>query len=561
MTCDFQDITACGGICHCDRFSNNVDAWFGLDEFIDCFGDLNVYGAGLGCLPCFDHPADWGASSLGVISSGKRFLMSYDRSAIGQTAARLNNRDARGMIHDLKTGQSRLVPLTIAYIRAPVYHNTLGLECLDDACRASYPSVVPPCDGGVLVGESVEAFFPDMFFYHGYGFPSNQVGVVRCANCHGSLSPFETIFVRHTLDRDRPIPVVFRSGILRQTAFARSGGRIGLDLYTPCTGNLSVPCRARVRNSSCLSGLSFNTTPPESYASISIKNRFDIVHVRENTAQFHNDVPDVDFKNAVLDFVKTAQFPGWVDGNGNTVNPVNFNQLDVPFPNQLFDYWRRDFNFWQFNGTLRTPEELLPVIDTVELSDSHLQNSRCKFNPSLVIRHASIELSLVAHTLLSGGTSFIKPYSKFKITFDLSIKSGTLFNRAGRDATPDQPCQYTRTWLADDDPNQLALPTITQGSIYDEWRPTVTDDVPVYIFAGKEINIPHQIVWSGCLNDHSKPQVPTVPIGNTTDLDNRCRAGLGAMQSVQILGEPTYVDSDRNNPTHIYKGFVTIGFN
>lgn len=588
----------CGGCANC--FNNSpVPTWnhpttcyMGMDYIAsgqECADDVTCLSegrtcCGLGCRICKDDLGDW--INYGVDNLGKRFLMRYEQS-IDAGLPLVQARDAFGKLHDLRSNEPWQVPIPTSFIRAPVWGNHNGQECLGiDGCDWTYTisplSValgVGPNGGGICDDASNEPVntrmiyhYPDTTFKTGFKVPKS----------------FENLHCREPKDSSNLIVVPITGEYLNQTVFLRSYRN------KACTANALVGARSKVSRSgmNCSASYAFGnrigdvcTELDREYYNENIASRsiFDFIRLLDVTAGFTQN-PNAPFvnkgvsilKTAVINTIATGQFSGPQLG-------INFKQLDA-VPSTIEKY-RRNWNLLHGEAC-----EDLPVVDGLEFQ-GQLQNAKIPIPPELsgslpgfdpqdpegkqrkqvipaelVITEIDVEASVVLHRVnwhentdpkSDGYEQQVRPHIRLKMQAKLAVRMSEEIT-----AVLKQP------WLSKDSPNfETEVKVTPQADCYTQVLPTVTglDKVEYVINAdGKQYvldTIPETVTWWGCLGSFSNPSSEDERyIWRDTGNSNVFYALAEDFAGTRVPGGCDYTHTHPDDPSQVYTGNVMLAF-
>ena len=447
---------------------NNPECWVGLPGSTSSgLGELReILGCDTGCIPCRDEPSllmDM-ADSL----HGSRWLAPNDRV--------IGSRDARGLLHDLRSGEGHLVPTAIVYRRGTCWSND-GRECFDhNVCTCwgvNEVSSSPPvgsvlCDDGTAVGGELKGLFADRFFYVGNRWPFRNAGQTVVGGQGVYCRKFPDSLDRLSPDRDHLVaasaPALFG---VPDPIFLHTGGPDDEIRRPACSTNYFVPCTAFNQGGVCPGAFSNvqpgpDPQPPPVYYNDggTSRRRFDRLRILKNTAQLRDDSPlfpladksQIAARNRILDLVAGSGFG--VDGGlcqpgGTDPRCIDFQQLDYQLPalgnSAVGSYWR----VWSARH--------LPIEDRPEVPGvfgvCELEQSGCLVDCTLRVDFILFQVQLYAHRLQDDANinrpKFVDPHARARILVECSVEAS--FRNS------DAPCVLSRPWRDVLDPGHTVV--------------------------------------------------------------------------------------------------------
>lgn len=486
---------------------------------------------------CDDHELATIADSL----DGKRWLA--PGSGVNET-----NRDAHGMLHDLRSNSYHAVQPRSEWKRGTCWDNDRR-ECFGpDACSCwpvvrSAPEVMGDCNGAP-VGEPLRGLLPDPMMRLGHGWP--PVGVAGNVN---RIAGGDTFYCRRFADarvpssgETAPATVILfpqRTPAVKDLAEGAIGP-VGAS-YSSCNGNILAYCSAKIEppspNADCGTSI-WNDRPGDWYnnATDGSRGRFSQVRltlgsnpprILECDAATPLQLATAKLKNKVLEFVFRETFDG-----------IRFDRLrnvQIDFPNaQLGSYAR----FWSSNDG---PGRLVPGV----YGDCRLAGSGCPVDVELRIKHVEflglIQVLYLRRTeSLDPGNRWVEPHVRLLFVVELETT-----------ARLTEACRIKRY---DGDTETVTLNGLNVEPPID-WIEFVDTE-------GSPVIPPRTVEWRGYLGAKSRPSATSrrafvnPRVGQTL-----CSAVADTVRDIQVPGWPMLKDTRPESPAGIYAGEITIGFN
>lgn len=506
-------------------------------------GDEAFWGrlCGFGCNHCDDKSltamVDW--------EGGTRWLEPIPDST-------LHNRDARGMLHDLRSDEYHLVPERMSYTRGTCWKNS-GVECFGtDVCGCwggnissnRYDPILGTCEDGTSIWEEMHDFQTDEFFYIGDQWPP-QTHVSR-RGIQGPRSAYCRKFQDGRVEEPSPINESTRV----QTQAPWLGGLPGKAEHllgsmflsaSACNRNLLQHCVGPVVSNSICDTSAGNTWTRFWYNEDDVsRHRFDKLRIVSNDARIEDapelmgdtDLASIAFKNAVLEFAKAHDF-----------GDMTFGELDStatdPTPSNAVGQFVKTFNA-DGNG---------PVIPGL-LPNSHLAQSGCPVTVVVTVEHAIMRCDLV-FTRVGPRTfpepdTFVETHGRFHIIVWLKIEASV------------EGCVMQQMWRSEGDP--LREQSITIGADGYTVEPNI--DTIVYRDAENRVVRPGPLVeWRGLLGGNSRPtsrsqrwHIRETHLGGPI-----CTQMADKTTALVVPAWPTLIDSLPGSPNQLYAGSVTVG--
>lgn len=428
------------------------ECWVGLPG--SDAGGLGVLselvGCGTGCMSCSDDPANLLAMKDSL--NGERWLAPDEKS--------LANRDARGLLHDLRSGEGHLIPTLVRYIRGTCFSNDAE-ECFDNnTCTCwgvnsvprSPPEGATSCEDGTALGGVLSGLFPDRFFFVGQVWPYRDHGQQQTSLGGMYCRRFPDTLDSLSPDRDHRV-VAVPSGLfgIPDPVFMRTEGADSR--LEACVTNMFVVCVGKNKGGTCPGSFSepsvTGVPPPEFYNNgTASRQRFNEMRILANTAHIRDDSPmltevdkaDIAARNRVLDTVKTTGFG--VNGGTCTGPPncIKFDRLDSQVPalgnGAIGAYWR----VWSGR---HLPQADRPTVPGV-FGQCEMFHAGCPVTCELHIDFVLFQCKVIAHALTDDGVATfpkrIEPHARARILVECSIR-----------ATLDDDCVLSMPWSDADD--------------------------------------------------------------------------------------------------------------
>lgn len=545
---------------------------------------------GFGCERCSDR--DEGLDQYEFLD-GARWLMPSQVS--GQRPW-----DARGMIHDLRSNQYHPIPGRIVYERGTCWQND-GLECFGaDACACFGANTIDPIvENGECspVGSPLPGLLPDEFFRTGYHWPPNSV--------EGSGQGNEIWHCRKF--GETRLPAAAGGGHVRSTVIVdptHSGGMDGVterlmdpallssnvcqsDRLAHCTGRFAPgsPCYLNSAHGVCTEHNTPEHCGDQYHDSAGRNGLFDHLKIdRDNTAHIVGSDdgysqlagPTAAWKNAILDIVKTVEFPLEPE-EGGAERTISFGALDHQeglriYPsNSAIGWFQREWF-----GTAVTAVKVPNGSGT-----GRLRQAGCLFDYSTFITRVKIVCRLILqqhrHVNPDDTRKYIYPLARLHIIALTSIRIGNLHRPTERGV--DVGCGFVSSrdgepvdldvrneWMGEGFSNVLyglarQQPPVDPGLFEPEIGVADYGESFMFFNSDGQQFIPSPFVeWRGFLGGHSKP----------TSEDQREGIGTGlsctriAELRLAVPGWPTHVDTpggaDGDDPAGVYGGHVVVEF-
>lgn len=513
------------GYSPCSGFSDGAGSflhWVGMDVG-DGEGQLCGCCCEIGCESCTEESAGTGQAWV----DGQRWL---------RPAAVRDGRDARGLLHDLKTNEPHRVPVQVTYDKAPCFDMD-GHECYGDIqspheqglCRCDDLSGCgegdPRC-AGVPAGGVCGGLHPDRFTYKGH----TWTGGAEHFRCRET---FESAGSARWFD-----PVRLFGNPLYQAAFVRSDNR-----SYHCTSNRMSLCGGVSYGSECVE-------PPPHPGEY---------YIGEDHQAF--SFCTIDYDNVTL------AIPPGLGPSSVVVRQLKalaiqrvtalpgLNQLDYrPFldgprvgNNSIVDRWGRTWGFglspddWRAQGNVAT------------FNNCKLRQSGCPVRVELFVRFAAVEMSLVAHRTINRGgppnRSLIEPRLWPSVRIRLYAELGIHAELIG-------PCVRSRhgesvALEVVNDPAYVQPPVVS---------PIGADSIVFLDDAGTEFIPPVVADWWGYHGEFGAiPWEPVEYNENENTTAKCCQLGY-YLHGTEVRGWPTASDSQPEAPASLYLGKVTLGF-
>ncbi|MEK6675684.1 MAG: hypothetical protein AABZ47_08525 [Planctomycetota bacterium] len=572
-------------------------------------------GSGAGCdTGCWVCPDDSILPGAEVFKDGRRWVRAH-----GSEFAR----DARGNLHDLKTGVTRKVPGQAMHYRvAPVY-DQFGKECFGlDFClgrpvcddgenpldpgnpspsqNCGHGTEFPNCGCAEATNNRLKSLYGDCTVFTGIHWPMrDDTGDIQCRSIH----------------QHGERVVIARSSRIHQAMFIRFG---------PCTGNLLVGLIGRVVTSRCLGSYQsqkkcteFDPIPPDFYAAqlpgepgVFERQRYfttckidylwdpnpilNYPKIRATFSMPHDDPRITNTKSLALRKIVGRASDGRVSFPRavNALQPIVFDRLEneaITAPtatNNNFQMWSREWNGFSTSPDIAS----LPVV--LSMPNCRMKHSRCPVRVDLVFCYVKVEASLVPmaecqaldHT---GANPLYLTRSHLLVSGRIRIRA-----RLGLRATMSGTCTLSRPWLSA--PNNSVM--ITVGN---EWRhyggllpsrvmPKVSPELDeiVYVYAdGTRWTPPLDVTWLGMLGPSSNPAwgdcfqptptprrctrwaldfPSTTPVQKTmqyiaSSLSFRLQDGA-TPKGIRLYGWPVLPQTRPSEPDQLYGGHVALSF-
>lgn len=502
---------------------------------------------GYGCLHCDDTKLDQQFDQL----DGKRWLAPVDAP---------QGRNARGVFQDALSHDNIPVRDYTEFRRGNCWKNAAagaisGVECFGtDICSCVFENSTTRiaasdgrCSDGTIVGDPLQAFLPDEFFYTGYKFPPatappNWIDAngLYCRRFQDARLPGgwdSTV----SLGVERLATGFFTESVL-MPVFAGDSA---------CERDWFVDCTQRVVTSpSSVCGTSAAQQwidPPQDYyePNQQIREQFDPLVIQSNTAHIRNstdamgdrDDATIDFKNKVLEFIKTQGFPVGVFD-------LRFNELDYQWEQHIGLYHR---NWFETSGT---PLEIPNIFGVC-----HLAKTGCPVEVHAHIAVASFLVRLMFHKAVqhnADGTSdqLAIPYAVAHILGELRYQ-----------AVLPEPCTMLQSWRAPDDPlheQEITLAADGRGNMIVP-QPEGIDWIVFKDPEGRSFHPTPMVEWRGRLGGWTRPTAFGQRHGVLAGVQS-CQRLMDNMSGTRIPGIPDSVDSVPDDRAQIYGGEVTIGF-
>lgn len=511
--------------------------WFEKDQFWACmhtsYMDADLIGCDVGCWPCDDLEG----FRIGVDSYGRRWI---------RPSLAAESRDATGVRRAISSDTPVLLARGTTYFElAPCWRQTTHGDVLEHFEKAIC-ACNDACPADPTVCEFLDGFLHTCFACTGVRWPPNAF---ICTSK----------YVGHV-----PLLLTMLTNAFGQAALARTSYRTAL--YEPntwCTSNIGVLCWGHTESSDC------TVYPPNwpNYYDEPHHTVWDYAEITSFAARFGQDatLPDdyqaaIDARNVVMEFIQ-ADIAAGFDSDMH-LDQIDSQRRDAPWEanwNATMDYWGRGWNplaeGWAFAA--------LPAV--MEFPGSKLVNTGHPVIAEYVIMGAGIEMSMVLHRRkttppCAGGprspeeTHAIFPLIRMKVTVSMGM----------RVTFPDSEFRYLdRTWREASDPNRLLRLQIVNG--YDQPFPRIipanSDQVTYIDDAGRQLDPPPLIVWSGHLGFFSDP--PTADRFHYDLFAGRARectavaAGLDGMLIPAIESHP---DNDEGDRKRIWTGGLKLKF-
>ncbi len=497
-----------------DTTAEHGECRIGFDDLAD-FGQRELGGCGMGCWACKDYPDEIIAHVQH--EGGTRWL---------RPAPAGSNRDAAGMLHDLRSGEAHPIGPRMIYERSPCYRQD-GEECFGRfPCRCwrggldvMEPSVPGgPCSGGEQAGEAITSeHFPDAFGYRGWDWPmhADQIECRRFQDLQASRVPASPLLIA-----GMPAPV-----FLRYSQFGVS-----------CAPNGFIPCLAHPQNNpgnDCLGFWKNHPTPfdypgwPDHW--LNDRSRFDELRLTENTARFEPsrlsspmDHVGIELKNRALVHVRDTTFR---DGSPNG---VSFDRVDLD--RSIYDgasQWHRSFNRDQDCAMLALPETLLGTFPDCRLA---LAGDRITMNWHVLSVAVTVLLVTQKYFLGQQQGSFVLDEIEYHARAQIDIRTA---------------------WIGP--------PTLDHHEDCSR-LPTAPGDRIVYLDNGRPFRPPQRIIWLGYLGrlgaDPTNRQ--SIWLGDT--IEGHCDAVADGVSVNPVDGWPVLGVNTPGRPSGHYGGRLRLEF-
>jgi hypothetical protein len=510
--------------------SDSPGCWVGLHQNLN-FGDLELYGCDEGCGACPDYPDELQSHNWSH-ESGSRFM----RPMPGV-------RDARGLVHDLISGEAHPFNLNpglyekgACYGQANtriIFPQQFGTECFGASpCQcfdftSPIPSGEPASCGGMGVGEVMhkgETFFPDAFTFVGTTWHNE---FLNCRN----FREFGTI----------PVPVgpnLSPAGLMTNTVRSSSIKGPG-----NCSTNAYVMCLAEVKStSSCLGEYAadpvFGGNPPTHYMSnTACRTMLEHLQVQSNTMRLASGgafpfvkTPELDLKNKILDYMKVKEFV--VFGNPNR---IRFAELDINLSQAAS---ARAHYFKELNGFRDCSLSISPQpagwvenFTNWTLSDgTPIPQVDCR------VHFARMDVASIAEKFV--GQDGMELEYHIRVKFEIEVKY-VVVDAGTSGVVNNEDC--------------MLLPVAPTGK-----RIIYRDQL------GRRLRPPRRVIWRGYLGRLGQGGTPRQPalFGAT---QQSCRSIAENIGNLEVPGWPVLKDSWPDEPAQLYQGgirfsqFVPLG--
>lgn len=468
-------------------------------------------------------------------------------------------RDAHGLYHDLRSHEGAPVRPYMEYHRGTCWKNARGfasgIECFGgDVCSCVFDNSTTRkvvgtetrCSDGTPIGEPLQAFLPDEFFYTGYRFPPTTAppnwidanGLV-CRRFQDARLPSGWNSVV-SLGAERINSGMGDTEAMLMPVFASDAACVR-DWLVECTQKV-VRSPASVCHTSA--GHQWGPLQQDYYeASQSVRTRFSHLILWANTAHIRNstdamgdrDDATIDFKNKVLEFVKTNEF--------RTPN-IRFDRLSYAWE-QMIGLYSRDW----FRITPEPVEEVPNVFGAC-----HLAKSGCPVEVRVYVDAVNMRTRLMLHKLMQHNlddtsTPWAVPYAVFYIGAEMLYV-----------ATLPEPCIMHQSWRPEDDPLREQPITIGRDARFNTIAPE-PEGIDWIVFKDPEGRTFHPtpfVEWRGRLGGWTRPTA----FGQRERIPSNegCTGVSARVDGVRIPGIPDAAESHPDDRAQIYGGEVTVGF-
>ncbi len=524
------------------------DATTGFQPPDELFWGLDC---GVGCIHCSDvglvNQIDW--------LDGRRWL------AIIEETLPIRNRDARGILHDLRSNEYHPIVESMFYTRGTCWKNPTvdegvirdnGIECFGtDVCSCwgenifSSSSDGGQCRGNTFAGNPMNGFRTDDFFYMGHRWPivvSAQVTAQFMNSMYCRKFQDGRFIGPPTENRSRGVQIVVQ----------RLGGIPGKSEHmlvpvflstSACNRNLLQHCAGPIATGTdCLTSAEHSfqrfwyAEGPEGDVT---RHRFDKLRIIFNTAQLTETGEPVHdssiaFKNAVLQFVANHNFDG-----------IRFNELDstsIDPPGANVGEYVKEYDAGESDG---------PIIEGL-LPNSRFMRSKCPIAVTVRVQQVFMRCDLIINRV--GQREFPIPFTwgeahaRFQVMIWLSIK-----------ATGDSVLR--QSWRAEEDPLREQSITIDNN--------VVVPDIDTISYRNAEDRVvrPGPLVeWRGMLGGNSRPSSVAQrfnfrreDLGGSICNQIANQGYITGTEFLEVPGWPALVDTNPAEPNRLYSGSMLIG--
>jgi hypothetical protein len=497
-----------------------------------------------------DQPSE--IHAVGRIDGGKRFMMSNPGGFI--------NRDAWGMLHDLRSSVPHLIPGQVQYIRGTCRDN-FGQECFGlNVCHCYGENAASGkigtgstggCRGGVGGGETfetqlIDGLWQDEQLAMGYRWPVQNMQDTRLQSGHS----LHCRRFQDTLDGgnqkvstdqgrvDEMIPPVL------------------LRLSGPCTTNPLAGCTTRVDGAEGKCFFSFQNDPMRTSSHYNTGGNVSDFHeiAFDSTAFFKDATPNAQIKNRILSFVNAPfDFGPWHSGGLLKFDRLDHNYGGTGFPESSsgLSVFSRTWDGGAF--AVEDRPRVLPFVfgNCVTLGTRHAL--KC----TLHVERVEYHMIFVPQLVSVNEQSMIEPQARITMRIECSV--------AAEWEDPDVPHTLERPWLNEDDPNRSVNLMIVNGGkspkIVQEGDPNGVElDRILYRDVDQNsVDPPYRLDWMGFLGASSVPSKFDERKGNDIAPLNVLCIQL-ASHTFTVPGVPTFVTRSDDQKNAIYGGSVRIRF-